>query len=75
MVMSKLGKAPIFSTDEFVTDLAFHAFLIFRSPKKATIFLTVVLNTQTYLKPSQTSKMECFAKIITVFAKYSILDF
>ena len=39
------------------------------------------LLTETYSKPCQVSKMECFAKIVddfkslTVFAKYFILDF
>ena len=74
MMMSKLGKAPIFSTDGFVIYMAFHAFPKFRGPKKATVFLIVVLRTEAYSVLSQASKIECFAKMIIIFVKYSTLD-
>ena len=66
MLMSKLCKASIFPTDEFVTYMAFHAFLIFHCPKKATILLIVVPSTEAYSGPTKTCKIECFAKIITI---------
>ena len=57
MVMSKLCKASIFPTDEFVTYMAFHAFLIFHNRKKATILLIVVPRTEAYSEPSKTDKI------------------